>query len=159
MEATKSACEIVPSTIDHVVSIGEELREEDRKELIGFGYKNPKTAIMSSFLVSELCWTLLHDGEPVAIGGAAESLDRPGLGIPWFLATPKVNSPEVRLALAVRSPRYIEEMHKKFPELENWISAQNQKTQAWLRWLGFQVGPAQVREDASIPACRIWRQA
>lgn len=152
-----SAIQLVPTSVDHVIYVADHLREIDREELRVFGVTSMRACLMGSYLVSEPCWTLLCEDRAAAVGGVAQCPEEPETGSPWFLATDLIDLPEVRLALAYRSQRVVQQIQEKFAKLENWILANNGRTLAWLQWLGFEVSEAKEVPFASAPVRHITR--
>ena len=150
--------QLVPTSVDHVIHVADNMREIDVRELQAFRITNVRNRLMSSYLVSDLCWTLLCEDVPVAIGGAAQIPGADGVGSPWFLATPTLELPAIRLALAFRSMQAIRIIQERYARLENWILADNVRTQSWLRWLGFWVSDPQDVEFATERVCLIVRE-
>jgi len=156
---TRPALLLAHPTSDDYFRIAQHLREIDRKELAAVTNEPPHASILYSAFVSDPCWVLRRGDEPVAIGGVAQSLKDPELGVPWFLATESLSDREIRFWLANNSRRLIKEIQNKFSRLENFIAADNEVTREWLAWLGFEIGPPQCLGRNGEMMCRIYREA
>lgn len=113
------------------------LRPADAAEIAACGLQGLE-AIQGSIRASLWARTLVVDGAVAAIGGLAPMSLLGGIGSPWLLATPAL-SPRV---LVRHAPGYIAEMHRTFPELRNFVHAENTRSIRWLRAAGFAILPA-----------------
>lgn len=107
--------------------------------------------------VSLAAWTAEQDGELVAVFGVAPVSLLNGIGCPWMLGTDRMD----RLPRAVmeHTRAYIPRMLVLFPHLTNFIDARNQRSIRLLRWLGFEILPAQPFGIRGLPFHRFEMRA
>jgi hypothetical protein len=117
------------------------LRPSDLAECQAYGRGDIAAGIASSVNRSMLCWTGLVDGELAAIIGVAPINMLTGIGSPWMLGTPVLDTHS--RVLVRRTPEYIAKMLNAFPHLVNFVHANNTTSVRWLRRLGFTLHAAQ----------------
>jgi hypothetical protein len=117
------------------------LRPSDLAECRAYGRSDIAAGIASSVNRSALCWTGLVDGEIAAIIGVAPINMLTGIGSPWMLGTPVLDTHS--RVLVRRTPEYIAKMLNAFPHLVNFVHANNTTSVRWLRRLGFTLHAAQ----------------
>lgn len=125
----------VPTTDEHAQFVAANCRPADREEFAAGSGEDPLTVIRYGVRVSVVLFTALVDGEPVCIFGASPASMAYGIGCPWMVATPRMER-YAKTIVRVSGP-IIEEMHKVFPTLANFVDCRNKKALAWLHWLGF----------------------
>src|SRR6478735_11958123 len=114
------------------------MRDIDRLECATMGH-TPRGALRSGILGSTICWTVMIDGKPEAMMGAAPSNLIDGVGRPWLLMTDAAGRQHVTLVRLGRI--YTAAMHRHYSRLENWIHADNNRTIRYLTRLGYAIGP------------------
>lgn len=145
---------IVPAVLEHARHIGLYLRGPDREELTA---QSPEVScedtVVASFAVSApLCFTLLWDGNPVAIFGVSAT-EEEGVGSVWMLGTDGILSAAGYLARF--TTQWVEWMNTIYPFLSNQCSASNTVSIAWLKHSGFEFGDPHDSYD--IPFIPFWR--
>lgn len=118
-----------------------ELREVDKEELIAGTGKQPKEALLDSIFHSKFTWVLVYDDEIVAVFGISEANNYDGsvFGIPWFLASDRVNKERTKYFLKA-SKKFVKTiLPRYYPSFANFVCSTNTKSIKWLRWLGFTV--------------------
>ena len=149
---------IGPPRPGHLFQLSRKLRQIDRKELAAVSDKDPYSDLLYSASVSNPCWVLTKNEQPIAIGGVAPHFDDAELGVPWFLATDDIDDSHVSYWLAAHSRELVDKIQGKFQRLENYVSAENGRTIAWLKWLGFEIGePAELGRNGER-LCRIYKE-
>lgn len=133
--------EVVPAKPHHIATIARRMRAIDKLECKVMGH-TPKGALRGGLMGSTIAWTVLIDGRPEAMMGAAPISLIAGLGRPWLLMTDRAGAHAVTLVRLGRI--YTEAMHRHYSLLENWVHADNVKTIRWLSRLGYAVGPVDV---------------
>ena len=123
------------ATIDDAVQISHMLRQRDVDEIYASHGMTPLDGVTLSFHNSVRCWVTTLDGVPLAIYGVAPS-DHPKYGVPWLLATDELH--RHRKALLSQSRFGLQEMHKLFPFLTNFVDERNEDSIKYLKWLGFE---------------------
>lgn len=131
--------EIRPTVAADAVLLGENMRACDAREVRACGHE-PLPAAVRSVAHSVLCWSAFADGELICIMGAAPVSIVSGIGSPWMLGTPVLDTQS--RVLVRTAPKYIAQMLKAFPHLVNYVHADNATSQRWLRRLGFTLDQA-----------------
>lgn len=140
--------EIQAGDITHVA---EHMREPDREEIFAMlGPVGLKDMLARAVLLSDQCWTwAAPDREPIAIFGVAPTSLLEGVGAPWLLGTDRVLDYPGVLVREGRS--YVARMLARYPHLENFVDARNERSVRWLERLGFKVYPAAPMGVAGLP--------
>lgn len=134
-----------PDEVNYVIK---HLREADYEEVRAshgpmFMYTLRKIAEMPETKVG------LVDGTPVALFG----LEPGGIiqrgGTPWLVATDKLQ--ENGIAFLKRNKQWVKEMHEKYGVLSNHVYYRNDKSIAWLEWLGFDIQGLRPYGYANLP--------
>jgi hypothetical protein len=139
----------VPTTDEHAQFIASNCRQADREEFAAGSGEDPLTVIRYGMRVSVVLFTALVDGEPVCIFGASPASMAYGIGCPWMVATPRMER-YAKTVVRVSGP-ILEEMHKVFPHLVNFVDNRNEKAHRWLEWMGFQFYPPRPHGVAGLP--------
>ena len=136
-----SKYQVVPTTLEHVFELAENMREEDVAEVWAASHVSPIEAITGSMLYTEDTLTGLADGRVLCIFGIGQASLISLKGLPWFLSTDLVD--EHPLAMARGSMIVFKNMikHSGFTQLENYVDARYAIAVRWLEWLGFTVSP------------------
>jgi hypothetical protein len=118
------------------IELAQTMREADKLEIKLSHNQTPFGALLYGFKHSERCQSIINDkGEVVAMWGVCPS-DEPILGIPWMLCAPDFeNVPKLRFLRGCR--RFIQEAHRDYLILCNYVHKENTMAIEWLRWLGF----------------------
>lgn len=127
--------EIVQAAPWHIKPIADRMRSADKEELRVLGYA-PELAMHLSLRNASAAWTGRIDGEPVCMFGVSPTMAlTPDRGRPWMMGTESLDKHAVLFLR--RCQAQVEEMHRLFSQLENWIALSNKVAINWLRWLGF----------------------
>jgi len=128
---------IVTGRQDHVNQMKGKLRKIDEFECYANIDKTGDFALQFSYNVSSigLVWTAFMDNEPFAMFGASNVEAKAGVGIPWLLATDKLE--EAWLFVLRQSKKYVARMQERYGLLFNFVHAENTKSIKWLKWAGF----------------------
>lgn len=122
--------------IDELVA---NLRAQDRAECLAAGVTDIREAIADGVANSLLCWTGKVDGRVACILGVRPVTFLGETGIPWMLGTPLVAA-NARVFIKNSRP-YIAQMLRAYPHLMNYVHAPNHQAIAWLKRMGFAIGP------------------
>lgn len=138
--------EIVPATLAHAHELAPLMRKQDRDEVMASGGVTPLEALVLSVNVTapDLRWTILMDGVPAAMWGAAADDSTVNHGIVWLLASPTIYKLGRRRFYA-ESSLYVSRMLDRFATIANYVDARNTVSMRWLENLGFrclQIVPA-----------------
>jgi GNAT superfamily N-acetyltransferase len=148
------AIEVVPAALDHAHAI--RLRPGDAREVAAMGL-TPLAAFEHSMSRSLWAEAYVIDGEVAAIVGLAVDSILAGIGAPWLLTgRPVDRHPKLFLQ---QTRRGLARMSAEFPVLVNQVHAEYTGAIRWLRWLGFEIGPAKPYGPKGEPFCRaVWRK-
>lgn len=126
-----------PTMID-VVELVDNMRAADRKECELATGMDAMGAVQISIGFSDRVAAVRVDGKLACIYGVCPSVLDNRIGIPWMLGTPEMDRwPTVILKV---SRACVEDMLKTYHEILNWVHADNTRSIAWLKRLGFEVG-------------------
>lgn len=145
----------VPADADRLLR---ELRHCDRLEAeAAVGAANVGFVLRYTLGASLAAWCCEQDGEIVCLFGVAVLSVVGGLGAPWMLGTDRLD----RLPRAVmRQARgNLSRMLALFPHLVNFVDARNLRSIRLLRWLGFEIHPAQPYGVQGLPFHRFEMRA
>lgn len=134
--STLVARDAVPADAEQIAA---NLRENDRHEVLAV-YENVAHGIREAIQASAICHTLCRrDGryQPMIVLGCATDPSRPGVGIPWLLATNEVVKYPGALTRVGR--HYVRLFQERWPVLMNYVDERNAVSVAWLQRLGFAV--------------------
>lgn len=133
--------ELVPALPRHVNRVAKNMRPIDVLECQVMGH-TPKEALRTGLLGAVMAWTVMIDGEPEGMCGVTPLNMSDGRGRPWLLMT--VKGGQLNKSLVRFGRIYTEQMHRYFPQLENWVHDSNHKTIRWLTRLGYAIGSVDV---------------
>ena len=145
---------VVDALPNHVISLSERLREQDREEIWAAFHFTPYEALNMSYETSALRWTVLLDDLPIIMFGAAPIAVLGG-GVPWMLASPEIE--QIKYKFVRQSREYVQLMEGEFPHLENYVDARNTVSINWLKWCGFTVCPAAPFGIEQLPFHRFYK--
>lgn len=131
------------------------MREVDRLECRAFG-RLPCEALSVGIASSDLCRTVLIDGEPAAIFGVVTLDVTEGEGRPWLLGTDALL--KAHRGWALFAPHLVEAMSSQHRMLSNWCARENIAARRWLRRLGFSEDAEPVMVG-DVPMIRFWKSS
>lgn len=100
--------------------------------------KSPFDAFKMGYDVSDKPLVIEYNCQPIAMFGVSGT--KGSIGVPWMLGTDKIQ--DIRKSFLRECRDYVEEMHRNYPMLTNFVWSKNTVHIAWLKWLGFQFGEA-----------------
>ena len=119
-----------------VLILASNIRDCDRREIWHMSRSSPFDAFKTGYGVSDRPLVIEHNGQPIAMFGVSGT--KGSIGVPWMLATDGIK--KIKKAFLRECRDYVEEMHKDYPVLTNFVWSKNIVHIAWLKWLGFQFG-------------------
>lgn len=131
----------VPATQSHVRDLAPRVRASDCAEVWATGRHTPAEALRLSVDVSVASVAALADGVPFAIFGVAARSLMSDTGVPWLLGSDDLVTH--RRPFLRHGRVFVSAMLDIFPHLENYVDARNTTSIEWLRWLGFDILPAE----------------
>lgn len=141
--------EFVPATEDHAANLAVHMRAADRQEIWASSMATPFEALADAMRVTREPWAVVDDDECLCMFGVTPVGLVGGVGVPWLLASDGL-LPHAR-ELVRSSRRYIEAKREEFGVLVNHVDARNTESIKWLRWLGFEIHPAQPFGPFGLP--------
>ena len=122
----------------HVLYMAPRLRRADCEEIAAFCGKTPYEGLSHSKAASHICYTLLDDGEPVAMYGGTTT--RPGIANVWMLATHGIERCSKQFIRHSRShlDAFQRELNSSF--IYAYADPRNTLHQMWLVYSGFRLG-------------------
>lgn len=122
-----------PTILQDVVELAPVLRPEDVREVALHGH-TPEQALCIGYLSGSLTRSVINNyGQVVGMYGVVRISDISGRI--WMLGSKgllKISRPFLK-----ESKSEVENMHKLFPNLTNYIDSRNAVHVRWVRWLGF----------------------
>jgi len=116
------------------------LRDADRLEIMGM-HTSLEAAARYSVERSRYVAAAECDGRLVCIFGVGSMGTLSDTGVPWLLGTNEMR--HHRRAVLEKSREYVPAMLVLYPVLRNYVDARYTEAVRWLKWLGFDVKPAQ----------------
>jgi hypothetical protein len=113
------------------------MREIDRLECEAMG-RTAKRALRLGLMASDEVWTAKSDGRPEAMFGRVVTSALGGKATPWFLGTDEVYR-HGRLLMRL-GREVVGHWRDSTPNMENVVSAANDRAIRLLRYWGFSVG-------------------
>ncbi len=114
------------------------IRDSDRREIWHIGHVLPIDAFMNGYRVSDTPYVVEWKGKPIAMFGVSGT--KGSVGVPWMLGTDDIQ--KIAKSFLRECKPYVEEMHRDYPTLTNFVWSKNEVHIAWLKWLGFEFGEA-----------------
>ena len=124
-----------PTQRDDIAALAPRLREQDRMELLAATGRDAATALTHSFDNSKRCWSMLRNGEVIAMFGVGHMRNRPQDGRIWMLGSDELF--RQGRALLCDGPIWVREMMRGHTALGNFVDARDKSYIRWLKRLGF----------------------
>lgn len=138
----------------HVLYMAPRLRRADCEEIAAYSGLSPLEGLSKSKAVSHLSYTLLDDGEPVAMyGGTPDGLGKSSV---WMLATSGIERRSKQFLRLSRS--HLNDFQKELNSAFIYAFADPRNTlhQMWLAYAGFRFGQMiEVRGNNFITVTRL----
>lgn len=133
---------IRPAVRDDAVWIGQNLRDEDRREVETASGRPVEQVLLEAFYVSRQCYTIrlnlagAIDEHPAAIFGVSDDPNTPGLGVMWLLATERIRNGA--LAVLREAPKWLDHFNLMYTTgIHNYVDTRNSLHIRWLMLTGF----------------------
>lgn len=140
---------IVPATPEHARELGQTMRAGDVDEIWASGHFTPEEGLLASIKGTISPYAALADGRVICMFGTGQVSMLSDEGFPWCLTARELPN-HTRAFLRV-SRRYIAHTRPKYRRLLNFVDARNTIAVRWLKWLGFEVHPAEPFGIDQIP--------
>jgi len=122
-----------PSELYDCHYIAENIREDDRREILAFSGEEPLEAMVSGFIHSDSPRTVLVGDTPVAMFGSGPV--EPRVGSVWLLGTDGIE--DISIQFLRESKYWLEHLYENYDLLFNYVDERNTVHIKWLKWLGF----------------------
>lgn len=132
--------EVVPATEEHARNIAPRMRQADKDEVLASSGREPLEALLYSIKHSDEAFTGMADGVPEIMFGVGTINLLYQVGAPWLLGTDAVQThyrPFLKSSMLWKS-----HLMSRYNELHNMVDDRNKVSKRWLKWLGFEIGPA-----------------
>lgn len=120
---------------EHYVHIGTHMRECDQRECFAAVGEDPTTALAKSHETSLNCYVFSWNDVPVALTGVGSLTE--SIGVPWMLGTDQLEEVPKRIFWRA-SKAVVEDFHRDFTVLTNYIDERNTVSRRWIKHLGFE---------------------
>lgn len=117
------------------------MRPEDRAEIWSASRSTPMQALVDTVQVSRDTKVAVSGRVPMCIFGCAQTTPLSGWAAPWALGTPEVERNAAWFLKA--SKTVVAGWRQEYRVLRNFVHAENRLSVRWLRWLGFELDPAE----------------
>lgn len=128
------------------------IRDMDKRELYLLMRLQPRPAFEMTVGASVRTWAGFVDDDLVCVFGINRRSAISDVGIPWLVGTNAVE--KIPLAFLKQSRKYFELFERAFPQMENYVYADNRVVIRWLEWLGFDMDEPQPMGGAQAPFIR-----
>lgn len=126
---------IIKAEFEHIPDFAKITRQADINEFYAASRSTPTEAMRDGLRVSSFAWSAFINNEPVAMFGVAPLSTLSGVGVPWLVSTRNIDKYKKEFLRPCK--RYVDLMLSVFPELENYVAADNVRAISWLKYLGF----------------------
>jgi hypothetical protein len=131
---SNTQADLVTTTQEHIEYVAQNMRAEDRAEVMASNGLYPLPALNKSLEISAWKVTLLIDEEILGIIGLVAT-DDPLLGIPWMLGTDNIKKRSKSFMRVM--PTVVQVMKSFTPTLTNYVHAENKPAIRYLTQAGF----------------------
>lgn len=119
---------------EDAIVIAEGLRKSDREEVWCSHNYNSLTAMDLSLKNSIMAFTIELNGIAIGAFGCVSDNIMGNKASIWFLSTDAIN--KLKIKFLRNNRRFIDMMLEVYPYLYNWVDARNDKSIAWIKFLG-----------------------
>ncbi len=141
--------QVVPATEEHAAEMALVMRQADVDEVWASSHYEPLEALLASLRVSPDPRAGLADGRVVCMYGVGQQTLLSDWGAPWLLTAEEL--PDHARAFMRGNKLYVSEMRSRYRLLLNFADARNIMALRWLKWLGFNIAPAQPLGPENLP--------
>lgn len=139
---------VIKATFEHIEPIAANMREADVTEVWLSAHLTPHQAILDGFSMSVKAWTIMDGDTPIGMFGVSSVSVLGTMGVPWLLGTDGML--KIKRKFIRESMQYLDECHKLYPQLVNFVHAGNVQSLRWLTWMGFDFeGPMAAGPDGA----------
>ena len=125
-----------------IVAVARDMRHWDQQELLAGGHTDFEDVLRKAVAHSDWAATSYINGQPACISGVVgHGTLTSRHGIPWMLGSTLLDR-HSRTILTV-SPELVHTMLHQYGRLQNYVYENSRASVRWLRWLGFEIHPAE----------------
>jgi hypothetical protein len=150
---SRDTAHILPATAEHAEALAPIMRQKDRDEVWALAHRTPLEALTLGLEQSESPQTGFYGPKILCMMGIARQGLVTGIGVPWFLSS--VHVEEHPRAFLRSCKRYFSYWSQDYDFLVNYVDARYTEAVEWVRWLGFEVHPAERVGKDNLPFHRI----
>lgn len=129
----------VPATEGHIKECAENMRKQDRAEVMAAYGHSPLEALERAMKHGAIA--ALADGKVVAVYGISSRSPITRVGSPWMLTTNEVE--KHRKLFLKHTKQQVNQWRREYTVMFNYVDARYTQAIRWLKWLGFTVYPAE----------------
>lgn len=134
MEKEKTIIRIRQSHPIDVYHISNNMRKSDRDEIWASNKITGLQALDFGMKYSSICFSAERNGNPMAMFGVVPFPEHGEIASVWMLGTDDLD--KSWLTLGKKSKKIVNYFLRFYPVLFNYVDVRNEKTIAWLEWLG-----------------------
>lgn len=138
-----------PARADDVAALVADLRPLDRAEVEAMAGPDVESVIARALATTPDCTAVDWRGELACLFGTMPQSLISDTGQVWMLGTTLMH--QLGRPLGIIAHRYISEASRTYPLLVNYVDARNAPSLRLIRWLGFDVQPAEPFGVAGLP--------
>jgi len=139
----------VKPTEDHILDLGQNMREDDQQECAAAGHLDPHAAVRASIDASAECWACTVDGRVLAIFGLTVQAALERKASLWLLTSTLVDrKPKLFVSLARKA---LASMRRAWPILSVGIDAHHATALRFASRFGFSPGWTYAHPDTGEP--------
>jgi hypothetical protein len=131
------------------LDLGPRITADDRREVEAMNGRDPRIALIDGVVRSSEAWTGRIDGRVACMWGVGPGDVMGWTGVPWMLGSEAVAANATILLRQSRA--FVERWRGMYPVLRNMVDARHHRSIRWLRWLGFEIGPASPLGRNGLP--------
>jgi len=143
---------VVPYEESHRAVILGNLREVDERELYMLTRLSPPSAFDMTASGAVRMWSGFEGGELICVFGINRRTPLSTVGVPWLIGTNAIE--RHYRTFGKHSIKYARLFEQAFPQMENFVLAENHITARWLKWLGFDMGEPTPMGFSNAPFIR-----
>ena len=126
--------EFTVPTKEDAIYIAENLKQNNRQEVLAAIGDNCLSDILRSMEASDMLGCFKHNGTPLAIYGVIPDSIMGGTGIAWLLFS--AEAMRHRQVVGRYTKRGLRAIMAKYERVYNWVDTGNEDIIKWLKWLG-----------------------
>lgn len=127
------------ATLKDARYVAEHLREEDFRECFGLSGDHCLEEAEGCINLAEIAYVCKCDGVPLCIFGVIRDSIFANIGVVFMLSTSETKNHKYFIGKWTK--RVMKAFLQEWETLYNWVDMGNERTIAWLKWLGAEIDP------------------